>query len=258
MRRTRENGRKRAARFAEALSRFRSRLRDSDFAKSVADDPDADDSATRRCLPSSGANKELAELQQRLNAAIAGECQFVAVGGEPGIGKIAAARRTREPCEGAQDPVSCTAGRWNRTRPPLPGFLRGIQEYFRLRDSSAARRHPIFRTWRLISSSLFPVLIEISDIRSAATGESKHRRERARHAGAGKPDSDFRVARANAYPLAGGKPLVLFLEDLHAADISLEALQYIVRRLGPTPTLIVGTYRSSEVDNAASARPDAR
>ncbi|HZN60518.1 MAG TPA: ABC transporter substrate-binding protein, partial [Planctomycetota bacterium] len=33
----------------------------------------------------------------------------------------------------------------------------------------------------------------------------------------------------------------------HSAEVSIEALQYIFRRLGPTPTLIVGTYRSTEV-----------
>ena len=48
--------------------------------------------------------------------------------------------------------------------------------------------------------------------------------------------------------LAGAKPLILVLEEFHGADVSIEALQYIVRRLGPTPTLIVTTYRSSEVD----------
>ena len=48
--------------------------------------------------------------------------------------------------------------------------------------------------------------------------------------------------------LAAGKPLVLLLEDLQGADASIEALQHIVRRLGPTPTLIVGSYRSTEVD----------
>jgi predicted ATP-dependent serine protease len=37
--------------------------------------------------PFVGKAKELAELQQRLNSAVAGECQFVAIGGEPGIGK---------------------------------------------------------------------------------------------------------------------------------------------------------------------------
>ena len=37
------------------------------------------------------------------------------------------------------------------------------------------------------------------------------------------------------------------VEDLHAADISLEALEYIVRRLGSAPILIVGTYRVTEI-----------
>src|SRR5262249_44692628 len=32
------------------------------------------------------------------------------------------------------------------------------------------------------------------------------------------------------------------------AEVSLDALQYVVRRLGPTPTLVVGSYRSTEVD----------
>ena len=38
------------------------------------------------------------------------------------------------------------------------------------------------------------------------------------------------------------------LENLHGAEISIEALQYVVRRLGPTPTLIVGSYRQTETD----------
>ena len=48
--------------------------------------------------------------------------------------------------------------------------------------------------------------------------------------------------------LAGGRPLVLLLEDLHAAEISIDALEYIVRRLGPAPILVVGTYRSTEIN----------
>ena len=48
--------------------------------------------------------------------------------------------------------------------------------------------------------------------------------------------------------IAGGKPLVLILDNLHAAEVSIEALQYIVRRLRPTPTLIVGSYRQTETD----------
>ena len=38
-------------------------------------------------MPFIGRERESTELQQRLNAAIAGESQFVLVGGEPGAGK---------------------------------------------------------------------------------------------------------------------------------------------------------------------------
>src|SRR5260370_7861670 len=37
--------------------------------------------------PLIGREKEQAELQKRLNAAISGECQFVVVSGDPGVGK---------------------------------------------------------------------------------------------------------------------------------------------------------------------------
>src|SRR5207237_6259913 len=40
----------------------------------------------------------------------------------------------------------------------------------------------------------------------------------------------------------------LLFEDLHGGETSIEALQYIVPRLGPTPTLVVGTYRTTEID----------
>src|SRR5439155_20061179 len=50
--------------------------------------------------------------------------------------------------------------------------------------------------------------------------------------------------------VGNGAPLVLLLEDLHAASVSVEALQYVARRLGPTPTLLVGTFTTTEVDRA--------
>ena len=34
-----------------------------------------------------GREREIAELQQRLNRSVAGECQFIVVSGEPGAGK---------------------------------------------------------------------------------------------------------------------------------------------------------------------------
>src|SRR5207247_10996266 len=95
--------------------------------------------------------------------------------------------------------------------------------------------------------SLFPLLTEISELRSAASGGSKL----AAAAEERKAEDRIQIFELLARTLtriAGGKPLVLILENLHGAEISIEALQYIVRRLRPTPTLIVGSYRQTETD----------
>ncbi|MEK6286897.1 MAG: ABC transporter substrate-binding protein [Acidobacteriota bacterium] len=236
-----------ASEIAEALRRYRSRLRDSDFAKSVA--------LTRTLLiprpalsPFVGRAKELAELHQRFNAALAGECQFVVVAGEAGIGKsrlldelenLAKARR-----------ITVLHGRCAEQDGSFPyqGFCEAIQEYFLKGSSSTAGNVSDFSDLAADLVSLFPMLSEISDIRSAATGDSKL----ARASESQTPENRthiFELLARTLTRIAGGRPLVLFLEDLHAAEVSIEALQYIVRRLGPTPTLIVGTYRSTDADN---------
>ena len=71
---------------AEALRRHRSGLRSDEFGMSVVLMPSR---TLQRPAPSAfiGREREFTELQHRLNAAIAGGCQFAVVAGEPGIGK---------------------------------------------------------------------------------------------------------------------------------------------------------------------------
>jgi len=95
--------------------------------------------------------------------------------------------------------------------------------------------------------SLFPMLTEIDEIRAATTTGGTS---------AGSPESHtlenrtaiFELLARTLMRIGGGQPLVLLLEHLHGGEVSIEALPYIVRRLGPTPTLIIGTYRSTEID----------
>ena len=136
---------------------------------------------------------------------------------------------------------------------PYQGFCEAIQEYFRQRDTSSSPDN-LMELSDVAPDlvSLFPMLTEISEIRAAATGDSKLAQSGGSLGGSQGPENRtqvFELLARTLTRLAAGKPLILFLEDLHAAEISIEALQYIVRRLGPTPTLIVGTYRSSEVDS---------
>jgi DNA-binding CsgD family transcriptional regulator len=66
----------------------------------------------------------------------------------------------------------------------------------------------------------------------------------------------FRAAAAFLHALAGVKPLVLMLDDLHWADsTSLALLLYLGRHLHDTRMLIVGTYRDMEVGRQHPLEP---
>ncbi len=238
----------RAAEVAANLRRCQARLNKNDLGKSVV--------LTKTLMlprvalsPFIGREKEQAELQKRLNAAITGECQFVVVSGEPGVGKTRLLDEIENLARARK--LLVLHGRTIEQDGAFPyqGFCEAIQEYFRITDTSSSPD-----TAAELSDlapdlvSLFPMLTEISEIRLAASGDSKL----SQIGGSQGPENRtqvFELLARTITRLAAGKPLILFLEDLHAAEISIEALQYIVRRLGPTPTLIVGTYRSSEVGN---------
>ncbi|HLA11415.1 MAG TPA: BREX system ATP-binding domain-containing protein, partial [Pyrinomonadaceae bacterium] len=236
----------RAGEVAEALRRSQARLNKSDLVRSVV--------LTRTLMlprvalsPFIGREKELAELQKRLNAAISGECQFVVVSGEPGVGKTRLLDEIENLAKARK--LLVLHGRTIEQDDAFPyqGFCEAIQEYFRITDTSSSPNNSVeLSDVAPDLVSLFPMLTEISEIRTAASGDSKP----SQIGGSQGPENRtqiFELLARTITRLAAGKPLILFLEDLHAAEISIEALQYIVRRLGPTPTLIVGTYRSSEV-----------
>ena len=235
----------RAGEVAEALKRYRSRLRDSDRERAVAGLTQSMQAPRVAQAPLVGRASELAELQKRLNAAVAGECQFVVVSGEPGVGKtrlldeIESLARARG--------IRVLHGRSvERDRSfPYQGFCDAIQEYFRYKDSGSSAAAD-FSDLAPDLLALFPMLTEIVEIRDAASGGAQTARSGA--SGAENQTQVFELLARTLTRIAGGKPLVLAMEDLHAAEVSLEALQYIVRRLGPTPTLVLGSYRTSEVD----------
>jgi len=239
---------KRAGHLADALRRYRGKLREEEFGRSVVFTASRMLPRPAVAAPFIGREKEMAELQRRLHAAVAGECEFVVVAGEPGIGKtrlvdelknLARARRIR-----------VLSGRFVEHDRSFAhqGFCELIQDYFRSKDTGlSASSRPDFSDLAGDLLALFPVLSEIGELRAAAgsdTGGVK--------AGEARKAEDkiaiFELMARTLTRIAGGKPVLLALEELHGAALSIEALQYVVRRLGPTPTLILGTYRQTEVD----------
>ena len=237
-----------AGQIAEALRRHKASLATDEFGKSVAL------SASRVIQRPSlsvfiGREKEFAELQRRLNAAISGECQFAVVAGEPGIGKTRLLEELKNLSIARK--LRVLYGRFVEQDRSFSyqGFCELIQDYFRTRDATAssASERPDFSDLAADLISLFPQLSEIAELRSAVGGDSRI----AVPAADRKVEDRIQIFELLARTLtriAGGKPLVLILENLHGAEISIEGLQYIVRRLGPTPTLIVASYRQTETD----------
>jgi ABC-type transport system substrate-binding protein len=237
----------RGGQLADALRRHKSSLATDEFRKSVLL---AGSRVLPRPAPSAfiGREKEFAELQRRLNAALAGSCQFAVVAGEPGIGKTRLLEELQNLARVRKIPA-LYGGFIEQDRSfSYQGFCELFEDYFRSRDSeSSAAERPDFSDLAPELVALFPQLSEIVELRSAVSGET-----RAAASAEEKKAEDriqiFELLARTLTRIAGGKPLVLILENLHGAEISIEALQYIVRRLRPTPTLIVGSYRQTETD----------
>jgi len=238
---------KRAGHVAEALRRYRSKLRDEDFGRSVVFTASRMLPRPAAAAPFIGREKEMAELQRRLHAAIAGECEFVVLAGEPGIGKSRLVDELKSLARARK--IRVLSGRFVEHDRAFAhqGFCELIQDYFRSKDTGLSETsRPDFTDLAGDLLALFPVLSEIGELRAAASSDSGTVK-----AGDRKAEDKIAIFELIARTLtriAGGKPLLLALEALHGAQLSIEALQYVARRLGPTPTLIVGTYRQTEVD----------
>ncbi|MGH9363656.1 MAG: ABC transporter substrate-binding protein [Thermoanaerobaculia bacterium] len=237
----------RAGQIAEALRRHKSSLASDEFRMSVVVSPSR---MIQRPVTSAfiGREKEFAELQRRLNAAISGDCQFAVLAGEPGVGKTRLLEELKNLARARK--IRVLYGRFIEQDRSFSyqGFCELIEDYFLSRDpGSSSSERPDFSDLAADLIGLFPQLSEISELRSAVSGEA-----RAPAAGEDKKADDriqvFELLARTLTRIGGGKPLVLILENLHGAEISIEALQYIVRRLRPTPTLIVGSFRQTETD----------
>jgi ABC-type transport system substrate-binding protein len=229
----------RAAHLSEALRRYRASLHEEEYTRSVLI------SASRVLArpagsPFVGREKEFALLQKRLHAAVAGECQLALLAGEPGIGKTRLLDELANLANARKIPV--LRGRFveqDRTF-AFQGFCELVQDYFKTKETpSGSDKAPDFSDLAPELVALFPVLGEIPELHASGPRASKPPEDRI---------AIFELFARTLIRIASGRPLVLLLENLHGAEASIEALQYLVRRLGPTPVLVAGSYRQTEVD----------
>lgn len=179
-----------------------------------------------------GRDAELAELLTDLEAALAGRGRLCLLVGEPGIGKSRLADELIHHAKGRG--VRVLVGRcWEAGGAPAYWpWVQSLRVYIREVESQALRDE--LGAGAVELAQILPELGEIfPDLLAPASLEPEAAR--------------FRLFDATARFLRNAsahRPLLLVLDDLHAADpSSLLLLQFLTRELASTRMLVVGAYR---------------
>jgi tetratricopeptide (TPR) repeat protein len=190
-----------------------------------------------------GRDRELAELRGGLDNAIDGRGRLFLIVGEPGIGKT---RLAEELAAGAQARRAQVL--WGRCwegggAPAYWPWVQIIRALARACNAESLARHFGAGTPYLVQ--MVPELREhlpsVADLPAAAAMTSAVASEHARF-----PLFDATTSLLNG--VAGSQPIVIVLDDLHAADqSSLLLLQFLSREFHDARMLIIGTYREVEM-----------
>ncbi len=177
-----------------------------------------------------GRSHEVEDLVKSFHRAQAGEAQLALVGGEQGFGKGSLLRELERLAKSRGALV--LHGRFvERVDPALPyqGFGEAFREYL---DADSAKATKALGDLLPELRILFPGIAEAARTESQALGFS--RRE----------DRTFTLdlLARTVGRLATSQPVVFLFEDLHLADASLEAIQYVFHRRSSSRLMIAGTY----------------
>ena len=179
-----------------------------------------------------GRERELGELVRGVDDAFAGRGSLFLLAGEPGVGKSRLAEElvARARARGARVLV----GRcWEAGGAPAYWpWVQSLRPY--LRDADAEILRSQLRQGAVDVARLHPELRErLGDLAPAPAIESEGARFRL-----------FDSLTAFIKRMAAAQPLVVVLDDLHAADEpSLLLLRFVARELGDSRLVIIGAYR---------------
>jgi eukaryotic-like serine/threonine-protein kinase len=194
-----------------------------------------------------GRERELAELRAGLDDACSGRERFFLVTGEPGIGKSRLAEEVAGHAASKGILVlraRCWEGGGTPAYWPFVQLLRAVL--------ASPDRDALLKVLggeyapRIVQdmAELIPELHRSFAVPIQASVQSSQDLDQAR----------FRLFESIATVvkvLAGLRPLMLVVEDLHDADQpSLMMLRFVVRQLKNAPLLVVGNYRDAEVQRS--------
>jgi tetratricopeptide (TPR) repeat protein len=188
-----------------------------------------------------GRSVELEELRAALTEALGGSSRAVLLTGEPGIGKTALAVRLTGEAEALGVPVRWGRGSESEGAPAFWPWIQIVREQL-LRSDPADRKR-----FERSAAPLYRMMPQL---------KRPGQRARTAHAPLGGSADDDGEARFRLFDatssflraMAGGRGLVIVLDDAHWADASsLLLLRHLVRDLGRDPVLFVVSFREEEV-----------
>ncbi len=188
-----------------------------------------------------GRTEELRAITGAWKLAASGHRMLALVSGEPGIGKTTLvaelARRVRE--EGAL----ILYGKWDQgALAPFQAFRDALGDYARVCPRSIL--HADLREQASEAARVVPELTErVADVGSPGRASAEAERYRL-----------FEAIDGWVGSIAARRPLLLVLDDLHWADRdSLLLVRHIARTMRPSPLLLAGTYRETDLEGGELA-----
>ncbi len=188
-----------------------------------------------------GRESELREITRRLTSAASGDCQLVLVSGEAGTGKSRLLEEAEAIARGRG--LRVLHGRFLERDQSFPyqGFCDVFHEHFRLAPTDDASAPGELGSLAEELSQLFPGLGEAEPARTTLVPRVPS------HAAYADRSAVFELLARALARIAAARPLAVFFEELHSADVSVDALRFATRRLSAVPIAFVGTYRPSEL-----------
>jgi predicted ATPase/predicted Ser/Thr protein kinase len=186
-----------------------------------------------------GREHERAELRSGYQSVVAGRGLFLSVAGEPGIGKTTLVDDFLSELEASRVACSIARGRCSERLAGTEAYLPILEALESLLRDGASE--PVARLMKLVAPTWYvqiapfaahdASLIRLTDEARAASQERMKRE-----------------LGAFLQELSRTRPLVLFFDDLHWADLStVDMLAYLGNKLDTLRVLIVVAYRTSEL-----------